>query len=159
MLGIFGRRVMGLGLPLLYSFSRSELRAVLAHEFGHRYGGDTLLGSRVSMARSAIGRTLAALEGNHSCINALFELYADLCMRVTRVVSRHQEVSAAALGCRVASAATFAGARRRPVIADPAFNRYRETELARALEVGLRPPLVEGFRQPHDRASFTARPR
>src|SRR5207253_2884446 len=37
-LGFGGRRVMGLGLPLLHALTRSQFRAVLAHEFGHFYG-------------------------------------------------------------------------------------------------------------------------
>src|ERR1700730_15982738 len=38
------RRVMVIGLPLLQVMSVSEMRAVLAHEFGHYHGGDTKLG-------------------------------------------------------------------------------------------------------------------
>ena len=36
-MGLSSQRVMGLGLPLLQVLSVSELRAVLAHEFGHAY--------------------------------------------------------------------------------------------------------------------------
>jgi Zn-dependent protease with chaperone function len=43
-LGLGSRRVLGLGLPLLQILSVSELRAVLAHEFGHYHAGDTRLG-------------------------------------------------------------------------------------------------------------------
>lgn len=39
-LGLGGRRVIGLGLPLLNLLSVSELRAILAHKFGHAAGGD-----------------------------------------------------------------------------------------------------------------------
>src|SRR6266566_7859504 len=38
------RRVMVLGLPLMQVMTVSQMRAVLAHEFGHYYGGDTRLG-------------------------------------------------------------------------------------------------------------------
>jgi len=40
-LGLGGRRIMGLGLPLFAGLTVRELRAVLAHEFGHYAGGDT----------------------------------------------------------------------------------------------------------------------
>jgi len=43
-MGCGSRRVMGLGLPLLQVLSVYQLRAVLAHEFGHFHGGDTKLG-------------------------------------------------------------------------------------------------------------------
>src|SRR5262249_56977700 len=38
-LGFGTRRIMGIGLPLLGALNVSEFRAVLAHEFGHYYGG------------------------------------------------------------------------------------------------------------------------
>ena len=44
LMGLGARGIMGLGLPLLQTLSVSELRAVLAHEFGHYHGGDTKLG-------------------------------------------------------------------------------------------------------------------
>src|SRR5882672_9777974 len=37
------RRVMVLGLQLMQVMSVSEMRAVLAHDFGHYHGGDTKL--------------------------------------------------------------------------------------------------------------------
>jgi Zn-dependent protease with chaperone function len=51
-MGFFSRRVMGLGLPLLSLLTVSELRAVLAHEFGHFHGGDTKLPSSASSPHS-----------------------------------------------------------------------------------------------------------
>jgi len=35
---------MVIGLPLMQIMTVSQMRAVLAHEFGHYYGGDTKLG-------------------------------------------------------------------------------------------------------------------
>jgi Zn-dependent protease with chaperone function len=43
-MGIGSRRIMGLGLPLLETLNVSQLEAVLVHEFGHYYRGDTRLG-------------------------------------------------------------------------------------------------------------------
>ena len=60
-LGWGGRRVMGLGLPLLNLLSVSEFRAVLAHEFGHFHGGDTKLGPIIYNTRGAISRTVTGL--------------------------------------------------------------------------------------------------
>ena len=56
------RRVMVLGLPLMQVLTVNEMRAVLAHEFGHYHGGDTKLGPWVYTTRAAIGRTLASLQ-------------------------------------------------------------------------------------------------
>ena len=44
LVGIGSRRVMGIGLPLMETLTVAQLCAVLAHEFGHYYGGDTSLG-------------------------------------------------------------------------------------------------------------------
>ena len=57
-LGVGGRRVMVLGLPLLASFTVGQLRAALAHEFGHFHAGDTKLGPWLHRARwSMVRRT------------------------------------------------------------------------------------------------------
>src|SRR5262249_2723298 len=43
-LGLGKRRVLCLGLPLMATLTKTQLKAVIAHEFGHYYGGDTRLG-------------------------------------------------------------------------------------------------------------------
>ena len=55
-IGFGSRRVMGLGLPLLSVLTVSQFRAVLAHEFGHYYGGDTSLGPWVYKTKTSIIR-------------------------------------------------------------------------------------------------------
>jgi Zn-dependent protease with chaperone function len=65
LMGVGSRRVMGIGLPLLDSLTVGQFRAVIAHEFGHYYGGDTKLGPWVYKTRAAIIRTLESL-GRHS---------------------------------------------------------------------------------------------
>src|SRR5262245_5435952 len=85
----FGRhRVLGVGLPLLQSLKLSELRAVLAHEFGHYHGGDTRLGPWVYKTRQAIGRTLLALARHSSILQKPFAWYGQLFLRVSLAVSR-----------------------------------------------------------------------
>lgn len=44
LLGVGSRRVLWLGLPLFELLSEAELRAVIAHEYGHYVHGDTRLG-------------------------------------------------------------------------------------------------------------------
>ena len=61
-MGIGSARVMGLGIPLLQYLTLPELKAVLAHEFGHYHGGDTKVGPWIYKTRAAIGRTVEYLD-------------------------------------------------------------------------------------------------
>src|SRR6188474_3235502 len=72
-LGVGGRRVMGLGIPLLHLLTVDQLKAVLAHEFGHYGGGDTRVGRLVYHTRLGLGRTLEAVDGK--AVAALFNVY------------------------------------------------------------------------------------
>ena len=66
LLGSGGRRVMIVGLPLLEVLTVGQLRAVLAHEFGHYYGGDTRLGPWFFRTYDGIARTVTNLERRES---------------------------------------------------------------------------------------------
>src|SRR4029453_22156 len=57
-MGLGGRRVMGLGLPLLQTLTIPELRGVLAHEFGHFHGGDVAIGPWIHKTQAALVRTV-----------------------------------------------------------------------------------------------------
>ena len=57
------RRIMVIGLPLLKVLTVSQLRAILAHEFGHYCGGDIKLGPWVFKTRATIISTLWRLRG------------------------------------------------------------------------------------------------
>ena len=85
-MGIGSRRVMGIGLALLASVTTVQFRAVLAHEFGHYYGGDTKLGPWVYKARLAMIRTVEGLGG--SLLRFPFRMYAVMFLLVTQAVSR-----------------------------------------------------------------------
>src|SRR6266571_6944924 len=52
-LGFRGRRVMGIGLPLLEALTVPQFRAVIAHEFGHYDAGDATLGPWIHKTRAA----------------------------------------------------------------------------------------------------------
>jgi heat shock protein HtpX len=93
-MGFGSRRVMGLGLPLLQVLSATELRAVLAHEFGHYHGRDTKLGPWIYKTRAAIGRTLEGLAAHSSALQEPFIWYGNLFLRVSHAVSRRQELTA-----------------------------------------------------------------
>src|SRR5512143_564950 len=112
LIGIGSRRVMGLGLTYLQIMTIAEFRTVLAHEFGHYWGGDTKLGPWIFKTRANIERTLESLASrdpnktnrgwSYAGIFAKikeaamrpFELYSHMFLRVTSGISRRQELVA-----------------------------------------------------------------
>jgi Zn-dependent protease with chaperone function len=99
--GMFMGRAMGLGLPLFDLLTVSELRAVVAHEFGHdasRAGGLSTFVYR--SVRTFIVTTEAA--GVVPGLNLLFALWAHAFLRVAMPISRQQELRADEMACRVA---------------------------------------------------------
>lgn len=143
-MGFGSRRVMALGLPLLQNLRVSQLRAVLAHEFGHYRSGDTRLGPWIYKTREAIGRTLQALSG-HGTIQRPFHWYGLLFLRITQAVSRRQEAQADRLAVQVAGASALVDGLRATHRAALAFPTYWFTEVVPVLGAGYRPPLGEGF--------------
>jgi hypothetical protein len=144
-MGFGSRRVMGLGLPLLSMLRVSELKAVLAHEFGHYYGGDTKLGPWVYKTRQALIRTVASLAQHSGLLTKPFEWYGNLFFRITHAVSRHQELQADALAASVAGAPALAGGLRAVHRGALAFQPYWSSEVAPVLNAGFLPPLAGGF--------------
>lgn len=144
-MGLGSRRVMGLGLPLLQIMKVSELRAVIAHEFGHFYGGDTKLGPWIYKTRGAIIRTLQSLQGVSELLQSLFLAYAKLFLRVTHAISRQQEYSADALAVRTVGADPLISGLKVTHSAGAAFIPYWTQEVLPVLNAGFRPPLADGF--------------
>lgn len=144
-LGFGGQRVMGLGLPLLAVLTERELFAVLAHEFGHFHGGDTMLGPLIYRTRSAMGRTIGALEEHSSALRWVFLAYGKLFIAVTHAISRHQERLADALAASVAGSTALSSALKKIHGAALAFDSYWSNEATPALASGLLPPLAAGF--------------
>lgn len=147
MMGFFSRRVMGIGLPLLSLLTVSELRGVLAHEFGHYHGGDTKLGPWIYKTRGAIQRTVVSLaQGGSTLVRKPFEWYGALFLRITQAISRTQELSADALAARVIGAQPLIRGLKAVHGGSAAFDAYLRQEVVPVLQAGFRPPLAEGFR-------------
>jgi Zn-dependent protease with chaperone function len=144
-MGFGSRRVMGLGLPLLQLLTVSQLRAVLAHEFGHFQGGDTKLAPWVYKTRSAIGRTLQELEARESLLIAPFELYGKMFLRVTQAISRRQEVAADELAAKTAGGQALVDGLLAIHQGAAAYPAYWGNRVAPTLEAGLLPPIMDGF--------------
>lgn len=145
LMGFGSRRVMGLGVPLLQVLSVTELQGVLAHEFGHYYGGDTKLGPWIYKTRSTIERTLHGLAGNSRFIQAPFVAYGNLFLRVTHAISRRQEFRADELAAGYAGRDPMMSALRKIFTASRVYQEYWDSELAPALNAGFLPPYAGGF--------------
>jgi len=144
-MGFGSRRVMGLGLPLLQVLTISQLRAVLAHEFGHYHGGDTKLGPWVYKTRAAIGRTLQGLASQKSILLYPFLWYGKIFLRVTHAISRRQEFTADELASRTVGSRPLIDGLRAIHGATVAYSPYWTSEATPVLDAGFRPPLAEGF--------------
>ncbi len=144
--GVMGwgsRPVMGIGLPLLQVLSVSELRAVLAHEFGHYHGGDVKLAPWVYKTREAIGRALQYLEGR--MLGFPFLWYGKMFLRITNGISRQQEYQADALAAELAGADAMKTGLKKVHEANLAFAAFWETEVVPVLSAGFHPPIAGGF--------------
>ena len=113
-MGFGGRRIMGLGLPLLSTMTVSQVRAVLAHEFAHYYSGDTSLGPWVYRTKASFVRIfenvgtvgelarIAVLGTMYLFVTMLLNWYFVSFLRICNFVSRRQEYRADELACLVA---------------------------------------------------------
>jgi heat shock protein HtpX len=161
-------RIMGLGLSLLQVLTVSQLRAILTHEFGHYYGGDTRLGPWVYNSRAVMVRTLkglgsppAALEalGRFAVVALAYKLiigvlvtYWKAFLQATLWASRRQEYRADELACRLAGSQALIDGLRSIRGAAAVSQAYWKMQVAPVLETGFRPPIGEGL------ATFLATP-
>jgi len=141
------RRVMVLGLPLMQALSVNEMRAVLAHEFGHYHGGDTRLGPWIYRTREAIERVIRNASRQSAALQLPFLWYGRMFLRVTQKVSRQQELSADALAARTFGAGAMIGGLRSLARGSVAWAGYWRNEVVPLLEAGFQPPIAEGFQR------------
>jgi len=159
-MGFGSKRVMGVGLPLLSGLDVTEMRAVIAHEFGHFHGGDTKLGPWIYKTRGAIGRTVENLVKRDSLLlHKPFLWYGNMFLRLTQSISRAQEFAADRLAAEVVGPGALAGGLRKLPRLAPGFERYFEAEYVPVVNAGLRPPLLAGFQafldEPSVRSTLT----
>ncbi|MBU6239522.1 MAG: M48 family metallopeptidase [Planctomycetes bacterium] len=147
MMGIGSRRVMGIGVPLMQVLSTQQFRGVLAHEFGHYYGGDTKLGPWIFVTRSAIIRTVVNLGNNGSSVLMKpFEWYMMLFLWLTQKVSRQQEFTADALAAETVGPKPIAEALKVTHTHSALFQAYWDNVYAPILQDGYQAPMAQGFR-------------
>ncbi|MFF3001112.1 M48 family metallopeptidase [Streptomyces sp. NPDC057950] len=149
-----GRRRMLIGLPLLDGLTVPQLRAVLAHEFGHYANLDTRLGAITMRGREALLHTVEVFaQGStplHRTIGNLYVGYARMFLRASQSVARHQELAAdQTAGQHAGRDATAAALRALPILA-AAHTHYLETYPAMGSVLEALPPHGEvhaGFRR------------
>lgn len=142
------RRVMGIGLPLLQLLDEQQFSAVIAHEFGHYYGGDTQLGPWTYRTHATIGRTLQSLNQNSiQLVQAPFNAYARVFLRVSRSVSREQEYTADRFAAGIAGPAALASALKRLAGYSEVVDIFWQRFLFPTLGSGYRPGVIEGLAQ------------
>lgn len=147
-MGLGSRRVMALGLPLMALMTVSQFRAVLTHEFGHYYGGDTKLGPWVYKTRAAILRTVSTLGRQRSYLaylTYLFKWYAEMFLRITLAISRAQEYAADRLAAKLAGAKAMMDGLKQLHLGTAAWQTYLQTEVGPVLSAGFAPPLAQGL--------------
>ena len=147
LMGVGSHRVMGIGLPVMQALSVAELRAVVAHEFGHFHGGDVQLGPWIYKTRAAIVRTIMSLGQQGSLLQKPFVWYGEMFIKITQAISRRQELAADALAARTVGARPLAGGLKRTHAAALAYDMYWHEDVVPALSSGWRPPLAAGFAQ------------
>lgn len=145
-----GRRILLVGLPLLATLDRDELRAVVAHEYGHFASGDTRFGAWIWRTRVAVMKTVHRLATSRSwfrrnVVRWPFVGYSQLFLRITNAISRRAELGADALSARVASADAAGRALRRIAAAAPAYDSFWSADLVPMLRADRRPPIAAGF--------------
>ena len=159
-MGIGSSRVMGIGLPLMRTLQVDELRAVLAHEMGHFYGGDTKLGPWIYKTRGALARTVMNLAraGAHAeeadsiglvfrVVKAPFHWFLLGFMRISQAISRAQEYSADAVAVRAEGRRALVDGLKKTHAAALAHTLYLRNELAPLIDQGKLPEVGSGFTQ------------
>jgi Zn-dependent protease with chaperone function len=158
------RRVMIVGAPLFELLSVDELRAGIAHELGHFIGGDTRLTTFTVQTHALFGSVLTTTEldpfragTRHYAVEAglvfaqalghgLVAAYGRLFLRITRPLSRRQELAADALSAALVGSAATASALERIATASPLYSLYLTQEVGHAVKRGAMPTdLLPGF--------------
>ncbi|WP_410658179.1 M48 family metallopeptidase [Amycolatopsis sp. lyj-112] len=140
-----GRRFLMIGYPTLQAFTRVQMRAVLAHEFGHYGHFDAHMTVTGYRAHVAVARMFARFP--RSTINPLswlFRGYARLFILTQQVASRRREYGADQIMGRIAGrAAAQSVLRLFPVLADE-WTRFVHVHVESGADVGMAPADVYG---------------
>lgn len=162
-----GHRCLIIGAPMLATATVDELRAGLAHEFGHFALGDKRLSGVVSFTHDAFRSVLVSTGGASNGTRriaegdgvlgsafglarrlgeAIIKTYATLFFRLTRPSDRRAELAADQLAARLAGRDALVALLGKTAVVAPLYDLYLETEARRAILAGALPTdLIEGF--------------
>ncbi|HEY2369173.1 MAG TPA: M48 family metallopeptidase [Polyangiaceae bacterium] len=144
--GIGTHRVMGIGVGLLQVDTVQQLKATLAHEFGHYAAGDTRLGGFLYRTRSSIIHVLHHLGGG--VVASIFVSYFKFFLRVTQKISRAQELAADQASVRIAGTRAHVLGLRREARGGALFGIFLRNDVSPLVNAGFRPSeLYAGFRR------------
>jgi Zn-dependent protease with chaperone function len=155
------KRIMVLGLPVLELLTVSQFRAILAHEFGHYYAGDTRMGPWVFRARINMAQVLTRL-GQDSVILSFLSRWAVIAIlrliilgglslwwkmfnRLTQHISRKQEYRCDELACYLAGSESLENGLCSVSRAAATFAPYWNQIVAPVAAGGYRPQLADGY--------------
>ncbi|MFE2543210.1 M48 family metallopeptidase [Actinacidiphila glaucinigra] len=141
-----GQRRLHLGLPLLASLTHAELRAVLAHEFGHFSHRHTRFGAVAYRCDVALATTLGQWDTGrkwfslpHLVVRGSVRLYTLAFRWLTFAVRRHQELEADRTAAALAGREVTASALRATHGTATAWRRFRREWLDPSALAGLHP--------------------
>ena len=155
------KRIMLLGLPVLELLTVSQFRAILAHEFGHYYAGDTRMGPWVFRARINMAQVLTRL-GRESVILSFLSRWAVVAIlrlavlgglslwwklfnRLTQHISRKQEYRCDELACYLAGSDSLEKGLCSVSQAAATFAPYWNQIVVPIAAGGYRPQLADGY--------------
>jgi Zn-dependent protease with chaperone function len=139
---IGGVRRMYVGIPLLQGLTVSQLRAVLAHEFGHYSGAHTRLAPLAYRGWQGVAATVQQLRGN--VIQWPLRFYAGLYFMMSLAMSRGQEREADRLMVKVAGRANAQASLREIYVIRNFWSAYFDSFLSKGWAMDLA-PTAEGF--------------
>ncbi len=141
-LGLGTRRILGLGYLTLRRSTRSELRAVLAHELGHYVSGDTALGALVHRSHQVLVRSVETVSREDAVSADIFSIsvartilvsvlhaYARVALRVSLAVARRQELEADRHAVELAGKEAWVRSLSQVVLAGAALNAFNACEV------------------------------
>jgi Zn-dependent protease with chaperone function len=140
-----GRRILLIGFPLLQGLSYQQMRAVLAHEFGHYGHLDGHLTALGYQGHVAVARMLERFpRSTLNPLSWLFRGYARMFILTQRVASRRKEYHADKVMGRIAGRAAAQSALRALPLLGGDWDRYLNVYVKAGLPVGLAPDSIFG---------------
>lgn len=144
--GLFSTRVLCLGYPLFPILNVSELKSIVAHEFGHYSGGDTALGPWIHSSRASAIETAYVLEANSSWLSPIFVGYAKFYLKITQSISRGQEFLADKVAAQTVGSTATSAALDKSTLLYLTWQAFWNGEIVGVLRRSLFPQISAGYR-------------